>query len=176
MPITPLHLGPGSLAKVALGSYLSLSVFTFAQILMDVEVIARVLIDSEKIHGFTNTILGATVILIPSVLVGKPVCEWCLRWWNQNLDDAQAKLLSLPSGISWTAASVGAAVGVYSHWFLDALMHADADVFWPWQTGNRFVSLMSTGTLNRLCMVTLLLGFGVLIACRLIGILRSRGD
>lgn len=167
MPITPLHLGPGSVVKVLLGERLSLMVFAFSQGLMDIEVIARVAMGMTKIHGFTNTIVGASAILVPSIFLGKPVCEWCLRWWNRNLDPKQLACLSVPERISWVSASVSSAIGVYSHWFLDALMHADAEVLWPMESGNRFISWLSIEALNKLCIVTLVLGFGILIAYRI---------
>ena len=39
MPITPLHLGPGAILKAAAGQHMSLSVFAFSQITMDLEVL-----------------------------------------------------------------------------------------------------------------------------------------
>ena len=146
-----------------MGERLSLMVFAFSQGLMDIEVIGRVALGMGKIHGFTNTVPGASFVLIPSIVLGKPICEWCLRWWNRNLDPKQSTYLSVPAHISWPCATVSAAIGVYSHWFLDALMHADAEALWPMESGNRFISWLSVDELNQLCIVTLLFGFGILM-------------
>ena len=70
---------------------MSLSVFAFCQIMMDLEVLGRLLVGAPQIHGFTNTALGATVILVPSVLLGRPVCQVFLRWWNSQLNLVQAR-------------------------------------------------------------------------------------
>ncbi len=62
MPVTPLHLGPGTALKAVLGSRMSLTVFAFSQITMDLEVLARIALGAQQLHGFTNTVLGATAI------------------------------------------------------------------------------------------------------------------
>ncbi len=59
MPITPLHLGPGTVLKAALGQHMSLSVFAFCQFTMDLEVLARISLGVQQRHGFTNTLVGA---------------------------------------------------------------------------------------------------------------------
>ena len=64
MPVTPLHLGPGLLFKSAGRDRLSLTLFALTQITMDLEVIARIVFGSSRLHGFTNTFLGATVVLL----------------------------------------------------------------------------------------------------------------
>lgn len=175
MPITPLHLGPGILIKSLAGRRMSLTVFALSQVTMDVEVLARAAVGSEQWHGFTNTLVGATVVLLPSVFLGKPVCEWVLRWWNRNLSPGQAKWLEVPASIGWVAAWTGGVVGVYSHFILDAIMHADARPWAPWSEENPFVGLLSIGQLNLLCLVSLLLGTVVLGSTRALRRRRS-GD
>ena len=158
MPVTPLHIGPGTVFKSCAGKQMSLTVFALSQVLMDIEVIWRLVVNAERLHGFTNTIGGATVVLIPAVLVGRPFCEFFLHWWNKNISPEQRDLLCVDPSISWTAAWVGGLLGVYSHWFLDAIMHSDARALWPFSPTNPFNSWLSVDSVNTLCIGALAIG------------------
>jgi hypothetical protein len=162
MPATPLHLGPGTALKAVLGSRMSLSVFAFSQITMDLEVLVRIAVDAQQLHGFTNTILGATAILAPSVLAGRPVCQTFLRWWNSRLSPSQKRWMGVDPAISWRAAWLGGALGIFSHVFLDAVMHVDAHLWAPLSPANPFVGLLSHEALNMLCLWTLIGGVSAL--------------
>ncbi len=85
MPLPPFHLGPGAASKVFGGRHFSFCVFTFSQVLMDIEPLARIYAGSAVLHGFTNTMLGATVVGACAVMLGKPICEKALRAWNEAL-------------------------------------------------------------------------------------------
>ena len=172
MPITPLHFGPGTVLKVIAGQYISLTVFSFSQITMDIEVIVRLMRGAESLHGFSNTIIGATVLLIPTILVGRPVCTAFLRWWNRNLSPAQAKLMSVNSSITWKAAWIGGILGLYSHWFLDAMMHVAAQPFWPLSSSNLFVTWLSISNVNALCIWSLIIGGALLLTINFWGRVR----
>lgn len=102
MPVTPLHLGPGAALKAVLGPRMSLSVFAFCQTTMDLEVLARIAVGAHQLHGFTNTLLGATVILVPSVLVGRPAARVFMRWWNSRLSPSQARWILLSAHLVWS--------------------------------------------------------------------------
>jgi len=137
---------------------MSFTVFVLSQILMDVEVIARLVLGAERLHGFTNTIGGATLVLLPAVYVGRPICQAVLGWWNRNLSPAQRGWLSTRTSISWKAAWAGGILGVYSHWLLDAIMHADARALWPISSRNPFVGWLSIGGVNTVCTWSLAMG------------------
>ena len=158
MPFTPLHLGPAVVLKAGTGKTMSLTVFAFSQVAMDVEVLVRIAIDADRLHGFTNTNLGASVVLFASVLLGRPICRAFLGWWNRNLSTRQSELLSIDPDISWLAAWSGGILGVYSHWFLDAMMHADARAAWPLAPGNPFIDWLSIGQINGLCLGSFAVG------------------
>ncbi|MCZ6664340.1 MAG: DUF4184 family protein, partial [Gammaproteobacteria bacterium] len=169
VPITPLHLGPALVLKAGTGKTMSLTVFAFSQVAMDVEVLVRIIIDADRLHGFSNTIFGASIVLFPSVLLGRPVCRAFLNWWNRNLSAKQRELLAVDPKISWLAAWSGGILGVYSHWFLDAMMHADALAVWPLARGNPFIDWLSIGEINGLCLGSLVVGllaFGVMAGIR----------
>ena len=143
---------------------------------MDLEVLTRMAAGAERWHGFTNTFIGASVVLIPTVVFGKPACERVLRWWNRNLSPAQAKWLKVPTRIAWPAAWAGGALGVYSHMILDAVMHSDVTPWAPLSQANPYVGLLSIGQLNLLCLMFLLLGAIIIGFTRSLAPRRSGGD
>ncbi len=141
---------------------MSLTVFAFTQFTMDLEVLGRIAVGAHQLHGFTNTLVGATVILVPSVLLGRPVCEVFLRWWNSRLSPSQARWLWVDPVIGWKAAWIGGTLGVYSHLILDAVMHLDARPWAPVSSVNPLVGLLSYDALHALCLWTLVGGLIVL--------------
>ncbi|MCB1871281.1 MAG: hypothetical protein KDI49_04580, partial [Gammaproteobacteria bacterium] len=74
-------------------------------------------------------------------------------------------------GISWTAACVGGILGVFSHFILDAMMHADARPWLPFHEANPFLSLFSIDQLNLFCLTSLFVGVAVMAVY---GVLRGR--
>jgi hypothetical protein len=153
---------------------MSLAVFAFSQVLMDAEVIGRLLLGAGKLHGFTNSILGATVVLLPAVLLGRPVCTWSLTWWNRNLSPNAKFLLRVESSISWEAAWIGGVLGVYSHWLMDAMMHRDAPALWPLSSTDTFGSWMSVGGINAVCIWSICLGGLLVVIARVTAEMRVR--
>src|SRR5579872_1515140 len=81
MPFTPFHMGPGCAVKAVLGKHFSLTVFGFAQVAMDLEVLVRILRGDKILHGVSHTYVGATFIALVSLFVGRPVCQVLLRLW-----------------------------------------------------------------------------------------------
>lgn len=174
MPLTPFHLGPGVLFKALGGSHVSLTVFALAQVAMDLEVVVRAGLGSSHLHGFTNTIAGATVVLLVTVPVGKPLCERLLRWWNRNVSPGQARWLQVSTCIPSAAAWAGGVLGVYSHLILDAMMHADARPWTPFAEGNPLVGYLSVAQLYLACLLCLLTGGAILAIYRAIKLRRAR--
>ena len=98
---------------------------------MDLEVLLRLLLHSAYLHGYSNTLPGATVVLLVTVPLGRSLC-----WWNRNLSLWLARWLAVDAEVSWAAAWLGGAVGVYSHWLFDAMMHSDVRPLAPFSPGN----------------------------------------
>ncbi|MGF1528856.1 MAG: hypothetical protein ACFCBW_19005 [Candidatus Competibacterales bacterium] len=162
MPFTPLHLGPGLCGKFLAGRHLSLALFAGTQVAMDLEVGVRLLLGSGQLHGFTNTLPGATVVVLVSVPLGKPLVEKLVGWWNRRLSPGQRPWLALFETLTWPSAWLGGIAGVYSHWFLDALMHRDAQPFWPWSGANPLLPWLSGAQIDDLCLISGLVGAGAL--------------
>ena len=159
MPFTPFHLGPGGAFKVLGGRYFSFTVFGFSQVALDIEVLVRIYRDDAILHGFTHTYVGATPIGILSFLIGKPVCEYCLRLWNEGVNRKGHHRFHIPPRISWLGAVMGAMVGVYSHVFLDSMMHVHMHPLAPFSDANPMFGVISADNLYLLC-----LGLGGLAA------------
>lgn len=151
MPLPPFHLAPGVAAKVFGARHFSFSVFTFSQVLMDIEPLVRIYAGTHDLHGFTNTFVGATVVGAGSVALGRPVCERLLEGWNEMLDFRGGHWFRVNSRIGLGCALVSAAIGVYVHAILDGLMHTDVQPWAPFAGGNPFVGLMSIYAIHLLC-------------------------
>ena len=152
MPFTPFHLGPGAAFKVFGGPYFSLIVFGFSQVAMDIEVLIRMYRGDSILHGFPHTYVGATLIGITSVLIGKPVCEYFLRVWNKAVSPKEHHRFHIRPRISWLAAVIGATIGVYSHVFLDSIMHAGMHPLAPFSDANPLLDVISVFNLYVLCL------------------------
>src|SRR5688500_11765785 len=113
MPFTPSPLGPACPLQAVLGRHFSLPVFAFAQVAMDLEPLVRLLLRDGVLHGPSHTYLGAALIGVFSLLVGRPVCQWLVRSWPTSPETPFLNWLRGPATISWPAAAVGAFVGTF---------------------------------------------------------------
>lgn len=158
MPITPFHLGPAAVMKVMAPGYFSLTVFTFVQLPIDLEPLYYMAMNEYPLHRFMHTFAGATLAAILAVIVGRPLCEAALHWWNAYLDTRLARRLSTDSEIPLAAAVSGAVIGAYSHLALDAIMHTDVRPLAPFSQANPLYGLTSIAMLYWACAIAGLLG------------------
>jgi len=151
MPITPLHFGPAAAAKAVTPKYFRIAVFGFTQLVIDMEPAYYMAQGLWPIHRFFHTYLGATLVAVFAVAVGKPIFELLIRWWNRRLSSRQRDWLGIQEPITLTAAVSGALFGAYSHVLLDSVMHPDLRPFAPWSNSNGLLHLISNWQLNLLC-------------------------
>ena len=143
MPFTPFHFGPGAALHAVAPRYVSFLAFCSANVLMDVEPLYFMLTDQFPLHRFFHTYVGATVILgLTAVLFALP--------------KRSESLMSLLCLLSWKQPSIlqvtiGAALGSYSHIFLDSLMHPDIRPFAPLSDTNTLLNAVSLSTLHLGC-------------------------
>ena len=117
MPITPLHLAAGFPAQSWLNDKFSMKSFIATNILIDVEPATVMYLGLDyPLHGTIHSLLGATIV---GALVG---LFFSLVW-----RESRKKI---------SAAWVGALFGAWSHILLDALVHTDVQLLWPWAEGN----------------------------------------
>lgn len=164
MPITPFHMGPGLAVKAAAGRRFSLMVFGFSQVAIDIEPLVGLIRGSAVLHGFSHTFVGATLIGLVSAVVGRPVCQWLLRWWPAIPEVPLVARLRGPARISWPAAVTGAFVGTYSHIVLDGMMHLDMHPWAPFSQRNPLLGTLSVVELYLFCVAAGVAGAGALAA------------
>ena len=158
MPVTPFHLGLGAAAKAIMPRRFSFTVFAFAQLVTDAEVMTLLLLGRYPIHGFFHTYLGATFVAVASLILGPPVCRRLKREWNMRLEASLRARLAVAEEISLTAATLGAFVGTYSHVLLDSLMHPDIQPLAPFSSANPLLGRISVLVLHLLCVAAGMLG------------------
>lgn len=148
MPVTPFHMGPAALIKAALRNKFSISIFSFSQVLIDLQLLFAMLGADIELHGISHTLIGATFIAIISFSLGKPICQSLLKYWNHSLALSAKDLLFAQEFISWKVAIFSAFIGTYSHLLFDSFMHADLEVFYPLQINNPLLGLISISNLH----------------------------
>lgn len=150
MPLTPFHMGPGILVKVLLQGSFSLMVFGWTQIVMDLQPLVAIVTGEGRLHGFTHTYIGATLVAIFSAVTGKYFSQWGLVTF---FDGSQRGI-----NIRWWVAFLSAFIGSYSHVFLDSIMHADMEPLSPFSQSNELLGLVSVTTLHKFCVYSGLVG------------------
>lgn len=158
MPFTPYHLGPGAAIKAVMPRHFSFTMFCFAQIVTDFETAYYLLRGEYPLHRGLHTYLGATVVAGCCVLLGRPVCQAGLRAWNRWQNAPFKRHFRVTERISVTSAVISALLGTYSHVFLDSIMHADVQPFYPFSSQNPLYRVISLFTLHAVCIVLGVLG------------------
>ena len=112
MPVTPLHLAAG----LPLRRWISMKTFILVNIMIDIEPGLIMFFGmnqlGENLHQGVHTFGGVTLMAILATVVA----------------------MSYKGSLKPRA--LGAALGAYSHLFLDALVHHDVNPFGPFMKGN----------------------------------------
>lgn len=158
MPFTPFHMGPALVIKAGGGRHFSVLVFGIAQVAMDIEPLVGIIRGWSVLHGWSHTVIGATLIGLAVFLLTPPLCEWILKRWNRELEYHGLHWLRSPAPITRAAAATGAFVGTYSHVLFDSIMHADMLPLRPWSESNVLLRLMSIDALYLACVIAGIVG------------------
>ncbi|MBC8022483.1 MAG: hypothetical protein H7Y14_05150 [Burkholderiales bacterium] len=158
MPVTPLHMGPGMAIKAIAGERFSLTMFGLAQVAIDLEPLIGIIRKAPELHGWTHTYLGATLIAVLVLFLGRPLCIRIVRWWNAELRRNALDWLASRDGIGWGAAAAGAFIGTWSHVALDSIMHLDMAPLRPFAAGNALLLATTVDTLYLACLIAGVLG------------------
>ena len=67
------------------------------------------------------------------------------------------QLMGNPSHVSWGIAIISALMGTFSHVFLDSIMHADVEPYFPITGANGMYGFISMNNLEKFCLYS---GFG----------------
>jgi len=141
-------MGPGLVVKAAMQRRFSLMVFGWSQIGMDIQPLVVMITGKGELHGFSHTLLGATLIGLVCASSG------------QYLGELGIRLMGLKSflPITWPVAFATSYIGTYSHVLIDSIMHLDVLPFAPLSTASPLHGIISIETLHTLCLVSASLG------------------
>ena len=149
-------MGPALAIKAAAGRRFALVTFGVSQVLIDVEPLVHMLRGDRVLHGFFHTFLGATLLVIPSALVGLALVRLAIA--RRFLGTAAGRWLDDLGEASVMAAVVGAVAGTWSHVFLDGLMHADLRPFAPWSDATPWLHVVPVGAIHLFCLLAGIVG------------------
>lgn len=166
MPFTPFHMGPGLLIKSLLQGFFSLIIFGWAQFLMDLQPLFAMTTGIGKLHGFSHTYVGATLIAVFSALSGKWIYGLVRTFVEKTFSDYQQRLFAVPNNLTSGVCLVSAFIGTYSHVLLDSIMHADVEPYYPFSPENGLYLLLGIGGLYKLCLYSALVGAVIHFAVR----------
>lgn len=152
MPFTPFHMGVGIFIKAILQGSFSLMVFGWSQIVMDIQPLWVLIIGEGHLHGFSHTYVGCSLLAIVAALSGKYLAEFGLKLLH---------ISQSPITLSWWVSFLSAFIGCFSHVFLDSIMHADVQPFYPVALHNPFWRLISVEALHKFCVYSGLVGAGL---------------
>ena len=166
MPFTVFHIGPGIAIKAVLQGSFSLMVFGWAQIIMDLQPLLVLITGAGRLHGFSHTWVGASLLTMVSALTGKYLSGLGLHILNMDQRGT--------TRIAWWVTVLSAAIGCYSHIILDSIMHIDMAPYYPFSRGNHLLGLLSVPMLHKFCVYSGLVGAAVYFAVRYIECKRHR--
>ena len=149
MPFTPFHLGPGLLLKGLLQGSFSFMVYGWTQVLMDIQPLIVLITGEGHLHGFSHTLMGGGLIAVFAAISGKYASEWTLSF------------LQIPHDIRWWVSGFSAGLGALSHVILDAIMHGDLYLFFPFSDAQPLLGVLTISNLHKLCFYTGLVGLGI---------------
>jgi hypothetical protein len=164
VPFTPYHFGPGAAIKAAIPKHFSFTIFCFAQVVTDFETAYYMLRGMYPWHRFFHTYVGATLVGIVGVLIGRPICQFTLRLWAEWPEAPFRRYFPVTASIPLGSAIAGAFIGTYSHVFLDSIMHGDTMPLMPFSAVNPLYRIVGDYTLHLACIAFGLLG-ALCIAC-----------
>ena len=166
MPFTVFHTGPGIAIKAVLQGSFSLMVFGWAQIIMDLQPLLVLITGAGRLHGFSHTWVGASLLTVVSALTGKYLAGLGLHILNMDQRGT--------TRIAWWVTVLSAAIGCYSHIILDSIMHIDMTPYYPFSRENHLLGLLSVPMLHKFCVYSGLVGAAVYFAVRHIECKRHR--
>lgn len=154
MPFTPYHFGPALLLGILLFPFVDLATIMMAGVIIDLEPIAVLFLNLPyPIHGFFHTYLGASIAALFLSVVVYP-----LRTHLNKL----VSLFGLHQRSSFRHIIAGGFVGTYSHVFLDSLLYAEMNPFFPIM-GNPFLGLFLIEAVYAFCIIAGFAGFAVYV-------------
>ena len=166
-------MGPALAGKAVAPRYFSFLVFGITQVAIDAEAAFYLLTDDPPYHRLLHTHLGATVVALLAVVIGRPLLGYALGMWNRLVRAERNSLLWIEPRVPLVAAVSGALIGGYSHVLLDSFLYSDMHPISPLSDSNAALNVLSTLEVYALCLALGVMG-GVALAARWLWRRRSR--
>lgn len=141
-------MGPGLVVKAALNKRFSLVVFGWSQIAIDLQPLFVLTTGRGELHGFSHTLMGATLIGLVCGATGKHLGELGLRILREPR--------YLPIG--WGVSFASAFIGTYSHIFIDSIMHVDVLPLLPISRDSPLRGIIAINDLHVWCVLAAVVG------------------
>jgi hypothetical protein len=154
MPITFFHFGPGTAIHAIAPKHVSFLTFCSANVLIDIEPLYYMVTRQYPLHRFFHTYIGATIIMIATVLIFFVGLKLSSQIRLPNLFQWQS-LNPLPI---W----LGAVAGSYSHIVFDSVMHSDIAPLSPFSDVNVLYQLVPLSDLHLFCVFAAVSGLVIL--------------
>ncbi len=151
-------MGPAFAGKAVAPRYFSFLIFGITQVAIDSEAAFYLLTDDPPYHRLLHTYLGASVVALLAVAIGRPLLERVLRQWNRLVRADRESLLWIEPRVSLVAAVSGALIGTYSHVLLDSFLYSDMHPISPLSDSNAALNMLSTLEVYALCLALGVLG------------------
>lgn len=164
MPITPVHMGPALAAKVVAPRYFSFLVFGITQVAIDAEAAFYLVTDDPPYHRFLHTYLGATLVALLAVVIGRPLLGYAFGLWNRLVRAERGSLFRVEPRVPLIAAISGALIGGYSHVLLDSFLYRDMYPMIPLSYSKTTLNALSTLEVYAVCIALGLLGGVAIVA------------
>jgi hypothetical protein len=158
MPFTPFHFGPAAIVRAIFPRHFSFTVFCFAQVIVDAEVLVYMARADGPLHRHMHTYAGATAAALVALFAGRPLCRSALRVWSSTPGLTLKEFFDFDSEIPFVAAFTGAFAGTYSHVFLDSMLYRDMTPLVPFGESNPAFGWIGPGMLYGLCFVSGVIG------------------
>lgn len=113
------------------------------------------------LHGRSHSLLGATVIAAAVTPLTRWLAPPLLRLGNRYLDAHDLARRREAENPDWLAAATGCLLGAWSHALMDAVMHPELQLFWPWSPARPLYGAWSYSYLEIGCVAGVVFGFGV---------------
>jgi hypothetical protein len=157
MPFTPFHFGPGLFLKATFRRHFSFVVFVMSQVLIDLEPGWNIVRGHYPVHGYLHTYLGSLLVVLICVLISRPMFE-ILGRMNLGQIPWVARLCEVDKKVTLRIVLASSMIGVWSHVFLDSIMHRDLVPFSPFLELNALLGACSLLFLHVGCVIAGTLG------------------
>lgn len=149
MPFTPFHFGFGVIV-FALCPFVDIVAILIGTVIIDIEGILYLLFKIGVEHGYTHSLLGVMIYLIP--------CTF-FSWLFFKI---YKKVTKMDYRFNWILSGVSSLIGLISHVVFDGSLYPEMMIFYPFsQVSGHIFGLMSIQTAYVLLAV--LFGVGLVI-------------